>query len=72
MGRLGVPLRLWPAFLDEIKGLPNIEVEGILSHYSMADETEGPFTRRQWKAFQEAVADCRIDGHSRQVQTYLQ
>jgi alanine racemase len=56
MGRLGVPLRLWPAFLDGIKRFPNIEVEGILSHYSMADETDDPFTERQWKAFQEAVA----------------
>ena len=56
MGRLGVPLRLWSAFLDGIKGLPNVEVEGILSHYSMADEMDGPFTGRQWGAFQEAVA----------------
>ncbi len=56
MGRLGVPIALWPAFLCEMKRYPEIEVEGILSHYSMADETENPFTQRQWKAFQEAVA----------------
>ena len=56
MGRLGVPLRLWSAFLGGMKRFPNIEVEGILSHYSMADETDDPFTERQWKAFQESVA----------------
>jgi alanine racemase len=56
MGRLGVPLGLWPAFLVGMKRFPNIEVEGILSHYSMADENDDPFTERQWKAFQDAVA----------------
>ncbi len=56
MGRLGVPISLWPAFLCEMKRFPEIELEGILSHYSMADETENPFTQKQWKAFQEAVA----------------
>ena len=55
MGRLGVPLRLWPSFLDETKRFPSIEIEGILSHYSTADETEDPFTRKQWNSFQEAV-----------------
>ena len=42
MGRLGVPLDLWPAFLEEVNRFPNVEVEGILSHYSMADETDEP------------------------------
>jgi len=56
MGRLGVPLRLWPAFLGETIRFPKIEIEGIFSHYSMADEPEAAFTRSQWGAFQEAVA----------------
>ncbi|OGP92653.1 MAG: alanine racemase [Deltaproteobacteria bacterium RBG_16_48_10] len=55
MGRLGVPRGLWSAFLNQIRRFPNIEIEGILSHYSMADETENTFTRKQWEAFQEAV-----------------
>src|SRR4030042_7183664 len=38
MGRLGVPLNLWPDFLNEVKRSPKIEIEGILSHFSMADE----------------------------------
>lgn len=55
MGRLGVPLNLWPAFLKELKRFPRIEVEGILSHFSMADG-EAAFTGRQWREFQRAVA----------------
>jgi alanine racemase len=55
MGRLGIPLNLWPAFLSELKQNPRIQIEGILSHFSMTDE-EDPFTHDQWRGFQEAVA----------------
>ena len=54
MGRLGVPLDLWPAFLMELKRNPRIEIEGILSHFSMMDEEEA-FTKQQWRQFQGAV-----------------
>jgi alanine racemase len=54
MGRLGVPLNLWPDFLREVGRFPRIEAAGILSHFSMTDEEKG-FTRSQWKAFQGAV-----------------
>jgi alanine racemase len=56
MGRLGVPLNLWPTFLEEMRRFPIIEVEGILSHFSMTDEDEGTFTANQWNEFQKAVA----------------
>jgi alanine racemase len=55
MGRLGVPLNLWPGFLREVRRFPRIEAEGILSHFSMTDEEKG-FTQNQWRAFQRAVA----------------
>jgi alanine racemase len=54
MGRLGVPSSLWPDFLKEVKRLPNIEIEGILSHFSML-EPEKDYTKNQWGAFQRAV-----------------
>jgi alanine racemase len=54
MGRLGVPLNLWPDFLREVRRFPKIETEGILSHFSMTDEKKG-FTQNQWRAFQKAV-----------------
>jgi alanine racemase len=55
MGRLGVLFRLWPDFLKEVKRFPDLEVEGILSHFSMTDEEKG-YTENQWRAFQKAVA----------------
>jgi alanine racemase len=55
MGRLGVSLDQWPAFLEEVNRFPKLEVEGILSHYSMADEVEDPSTQKQWEAFKKAV-----------------
>jgi alanine racemase len=58
MGRLGVPLNLWPEFLREVRRFPKIEAEGILSHFAMTDEEKG-FTHSQWRAFQEAVATAQ-------------
>ena len=63
MGRLGVPLKLWPTFLKELKRFPEIEIEGILSHFSMTDEEES-FTTHQWREFQEAVALAKEMGIS--------
>ncbi len=63
MGRLGVPLGLWPDFLREVRRYPKIEAEGILSHFSMTDEENG-FTQNQWRAFQGAVAIARKMGIS--------
>jgi alanine racemase len=63
MGRLGVPLNLWPTFLKELKRFPKIEIEGILSHFSMTDEEES-FTTHQWREFQEAVALAKEMGIS--------
>jgi len=56
MGRLGVPFNLWRDFLKDVKRFSRIEVEGILSHFSMTDEEGGNFTRHQWEIFQDAVA----------------
>jgi alanine racemase len=63
MGRLGVPLNLWPDFLKQVRRSPRIEIEGILSHFSMTDE-EREFTQNQWKAFQQAVAIAQEIGIS--------
>jgi alanine racemase len=65
MGRVGVPLSLWPDFLREVRRFPKIETEGILSHFSMTDEEKG-FTQRQWRAFQRAVAIAQEFGISHQ------
>jgi alanine racemase len=63
MGRLGVPLKLWPDFLKQVRRSPKIEIEGILSHFSMTDE-ERDFTQNQWEAFQQAVVIAQEMGIS--------
>jgi alanine racemase len=55
MGRLGAPPGLWRDLLKETKRFPQIEVEGILSHFSMADEDGGQYSASQWGQFEEAL-----------------
>ena len=61
MSRLGVPAVSWPSFLRELKRFPSIEVEGMLSHFSMPEEDEA-FTAEQWREFQGAVETARAMG----------
>jgi alanine racemase len=49
MGRLGVPWPQVPSFLDAILAMPGIELEGVLSHFAVADEAD------------KAYCDCQID-----------
>jgi alanine racemase len=53
MGRLGVPLTVWPNFLKEVLRFPKVEIEGILSHFSLMEEED--YTKSQWNQFQSAV-----------------
>jgi alanine racemase len=64
MGRLGSPLSLWPDLLKETRRFRRIEVEGILSHFSMADEDGGEYSARQWQEFQNAVVVAKEMGIS--------
>jgi alanine racemase len=63
MGRLGVPVDHFPAFLRELRRYPDIEIEGLLSHFSMT-EGEEDYTASQWKRYQEALNLARAMGIS--------
>ncbi len=52
----------WPSFLEEAKRCPGIEIEGMLSHFSMADEDGGAYSAGQWKRFEKAVAVAESAG----------
>lgn len=54
LGRLGVPFRMLPELLKEFKKFSRIEMEGILSHFSMTDGEED-YNLSQWNQFQRAV-----------------
>jgi alanine racemase len=65
MGRLGVPYGDVPQFLAELKKLPHIDLEGLISHFASADELDESgqyFTRQQADRFSWAVAETRKAG----------
>ena len=65
MGRLGVPYSQVPEFLDELKKLPNIALEGVISHFASADELDESgqnFTTLQAERFAWALAEIRRSG----------
>ena len=65
MGRLGVPFHQAGEFFSALKGLLNIEVEGILSHFAAADELDDSgreYTNLQAERFAKAVESARQNG----------
>lgn len=65
MGRLGVPYQDVPGILKELKKLPNILLEGIISHFASSDELDESgqyFTRLQAERFAWAMAETRKAG----------
>jgi alanine racemase len=58
MGRLGRDPQGAEALLEEALSYPEVELEGVYSHLSSADE-DPPFTRRQIQVFREWMAWVR-------------
>ncbi len=55
MGRYGQLPGEMVAFLDAISGLPNLNIEGIWTHFSSADEADRSYTESQIAAFNAAL-----------------
>lgn len=67
MGRLGIPYNEVPALLDALKLLPNIYLEGVVSHFSSADELDEAgqhYTRMQAERFGWVVQQVRAAGYA--------
>ncbi len=65
MGRLGIPFSEAEGFFRELAGFPNLEVEGVISHFASADELDQSgreYTSRQAEIFTRAVATARGAG----------
>jgi alanine racemase len=65
MGRLGIQLSDIPAFLEELHRLPNLALEGVISHFASADELDESgqlFTRNQAERFEYVLAEIRKAG----------
>ena len=62
MGRLGIPLEEWRDSLNEIVTLPGIVVEGLMSHFSVADSAKTSdiaYTQQQMEIFEEIVKEAK-------------
>jgi len=68
MGRLGIGVEEVPAFLRAVASLRGFYLEGIYSHFAVADE-DTPFHNRytleQYNRFLEALASCSNTGRGR-------
>ena len=62
MGRLGILAKDALAVMREVKKLPNLDCEGVFSHFPMAYDPKDPFTKRQIKLFKAIVAAAEKDG----------
>ena len=62
MGRLGILAKDAVAVMREVKKLPNLDCEGVFSHFPMAFDPKDPFTKRQIKLFKDIVAAAEKEG----------
>lgn len=66
MGRLGIHYSKLPEFLKELRTLSHITLEGLISHFSSADELDPQgrdYTRVQYERFAGAIAETRSAGY---------
>ena len=62
MGRIGVRPEDAGALAAFIAGLPNIELEGMFSHFALADATDKTVANEQFGRFQAAMDDVKAKG----------
>ncbi len=59
MGRLGVLAEKTLPFVKALKKMPGIEIEGVFSHFSSADDPKSVLTATQLKTFKDLIAKLR-------------
>ena len=62
MGRLGILAKDAIAVMREVRKFPNLDCEGVFSHFPMAYEPKDPFTKRQIGLFKSIVAAAEKEG----------
>ena len=55
MGRIGIFPHDILRFIKRIRALKNVEIEGIFTHFSAADEKDKTYTEEQFKKFMEVL-----------------
>ena len=59
MNRLGINYRDAVEEIEKIISLPNLDVEGIFTHFSCAGEKDESYTLMQWNKFENVLGDLR-------------
>jgi len=62
MGRLGILPKDVLRFIKKVRTLKNIEVEGIFTHFSVADEKDKTYTENQFKEFTKILNVLEKEG----------
>jgi len=62
MGRIGIPPNHVLNFIKKVKVLKNVEIEGIFTHFSVADEKDKSYTEAQFKKFVEVLNILEKEG----------
>ncbi|MGB9613766.1 MAG: alanine racemase, partial [Candidatus Margulisiibacteriota bacterium] len=56
MGRVGIFPQEALAFVTKVSSLPNLQIEGVFTHFAKADEPEDNFTNLQFQKFQQIIS----------------
>ena len=64
MGRLGILAKDAMDVIRSVVKLPNLDCEGVFSHFPMAYDPKDPFTKRQIELFKQVVASAKAEGIS--------
>lgn len=59
MRRVGVPEADWQPVLRRVAATPEVRVQGLMSHFAVADEVDDDFTDAQVRRFAEGLALAR-------------
>jgi alanine racemase len=59
MGRVGVPPSEAAAFIKKISSLAGIELEGVFTHFAMAEDPQDNFTVDQFQKFQQVISKVK-------------
>jgi len=62
MGRIGILSHDNLRFIKRIRALKNVEIEGIFTHFSVADEKDKTYTEKQFRKFMEVLTVLEKEG----------
>ena len=62
MGRIGVLPERALEFILEVNRLSNLVIEGLITHFSCADEKGNDYTRSQWQIFKKIIKRLKDKG----------